>query len=70
MASRKLYIIDSQDGSSDGVLKNKDKVQLGRAWNQEAPVGTFISISLEDYWVISDEELKEYKQLKKQHEKI
>ena len=61
MATQGFFIIDNPDKTSDGVIKSKDKEVLGLAWQQEAPVGNFITGKLDGYWIITDEE---YKQLK------
>jgi hypothetical protein len=68
MASQKFFIIDNPNGDSDGIIQGRDKINIGRAWNQDAPDGKFINCTLQDYWIVSEEDYKEYKQLKKQHE--
>lgn len=62
MATQGFFIIDTDDGISDGLIKDKDKNIIGRAWQQEAPVGHFINGKLDGYWIITNDE---YKQLKK-----
>lgn len=69
MASQKFYIIDNPEGNSDGVIKDRNKDVVGYAYNQPAPVGSFINCSLDGHWIITDEELKEYKQLKNENNK-
>lgn len=65
MASQKFYIIDNPDGTSDGIIKDREKNQIGLAYQQEAPVGHYISCSLDGYWIVTDEDYKLIKQLKK-----
>ena len=69
MASAKFCIIDNPNGQSDGVIKDREKNVIGNAYNQTAPVGTFINCSLDGYWVITDEEYKEFNKLKKEYAK-
>ena len=68
MASRKFYIIDNTEGQSDGVIKNKNKEVVGYAYNQPAPIGSYIECGLDGYWIVSDEDYKLLKQ--KKNEKI
>jgi len=65
MATSKVHIIDTHDGISDGIVQTPDKRNIGRAWQQEAPIGYFITVSLEDHWIITDTEYKLFNQLKK-----
>lgn len=58
MATRKFHIVDTDDGISDGKISSPDKRPLGRAWQNDAPVGHFISGTLEGHWIITDEEYK------------
>lgn len=67
MATSRFYIIDTPEESTDGIIQTREKVNVGVAYSQEAPDGTFINCTLKDHWIITDEELKEYKQLKKEH---
>lgn len=67
MATQKFHIIDNKEDFSDGIIVGANKDKLGYAWQNEAPEGYFISGTLNDHWIITDEELKEYKQLKKEH---
>jgi len=62
MATQGFFITDTDDGISDGLIKDKDKNLIGRAWQQEAPVGHFINGKLEGYWIITNEEYKILKQ--------
>lgn len=66
MATSKFYIIDNPEGNSDGLIQTREKENVGYAYNQEAPVGMFINCSLENHWIITDEEYKLLKELKKQ----
>ena len=70
MSSRKFYIIDNPQGQSDGVIKNKNKELLGYAYDQPAPVGSYIECSLDGYWIVSDEDYKKLKKIKKNNVKI
>lgn len=65
MATQKFFIIDNTDGTSDGVIKDREKNEIGLAWQEEAPVGHYINCSLNGYWIISDEDYKKLKELKK-----
>lgn len=58
MATTKLFIIDTKDGISDGLAQTPDKKNIGRAYQQEAPDGYFITIKLEDHWIVTDEDYK------------
>lgn len=69
MATQKFHITDTNEEFADGTISSPDKRHLGYAWQNEAPIGYFITGKLEDHWIITEEELKEYKQLKKQHDK-
>lgn len=62
MSTSKFYIIDNANGDSDGIIQDREKRNIGRAWNQLAPNGTFINCTLEDYVIISKEEYKQLKQ--------
>jgi len=70
MATSKIHIIDTNDGISDGIVQTPDKRNIGRAWQNEAPVGHFISVSLEGHWIITDEEYKLLGLAKKQNLQI
>ena len=65
MASRKFYIIDNTQGESDGVIKNKNKEVVGYAYNQPAPVGSYIECSLDGHWIVTDEDYKLLNKYKK-----
>jgi len=65
MASQKFAIIDNPNGDSDGIIKGRDKQVIGRAWNQDAPNGKFINCTLQDYWIVSEEDYKLIKEYKK-----
>jgi len=65
MASQKFYVIDNHENNSDGIIKDREKNKIGLAWIQDAPDGHFINCSLDGYWIISEEDYKEYKTLKK-----
>ena len=65
MATRKFHIIDTEDGLSDGIIKSPDKRELGRAWQNEAPIGYFITGNLNNHWIITDEEYKLLNKAKK-----
>jgi hypothetical protein len=67
MSTQKFYIIDSHNEDSDGIIKDREKNEIGRAWNQLAPEGTFINCSLNGYWIISEEDYKLLKQVKKEN---
>jgi hypothetical protein len=56
MATRKFHITDSPDDIADGVISSPDKRSLGLAWQNDAPVGHFITGQLEGHWIITDEE--------------
>jgi hypothetical protein len=66
MATTKLFIIDTNDGISDGIAQTPEKKNIGRAYQSEAPNGYFITVKLENHWIITDEDYKqlnEYKRL-------
>ena len=65
MATSKFYIIDNPNGQSDGIVQTREKENIGFAYNQEAPVGTFINCSLDNHWIITDDEYKLLKEIKK-----
>ena len=65
MASQRFFIIDDAQGSADGLIQNTEKSNVGIAYNQGAPNGTFINCYLKEAWIITNEEYKEYKELKK-----
>lgn len=58
MATSKIHIIDTNDGISDGIAQTPEKKNIGRAYQSEAPNGYFITIKLEDHWIITDEDYK------------
>lgn len=64
MATSKLFITDTSDGISDGIVKNPDKEEVGRAWQHEAPVGNYIVVKLNNFWVVSEEDHKLIRQKK------
>ena len=65
MATSKLHIIDTHDGISDGIAQTPDKRNIGRAYQNEAPVGHFISVQLDGHWIITDDEYKLLNKIKK-----
>lgn len=65
MATSKLHIIDSNEENIDGAVYTPDKRKVGVAWQNDAPTGYFITLQLDNHWVITDEEYKLLKQLKK-----
>jgi hypothetical protein len=70
MATSRIHIIDTQDGISDGIVQTPDKRNIGRAWQNEAPVGHFITVSLEGHWIITEDEYKLLSKLKRENAKI
>lgn len=70
MATSKLHIIDTPDGISDGIAQTPDKRNIGRAYQNEAPVGYFITVQLEGHWIVTDEEYKLLSKLKRENAKI
>ncbi len=65
MATTRFYIIDNNEPNSDGVIKDREKNQIGLAWIQDAPNGKFINCTLQDYWIVSEEDYKLIKEYKK-----
>lgn len=65
MATQKLDIIDNHEDFSDGLVYTRDKELIGYAYQNEAPVGHYIAISLDNHWIITDEEYKLLKEAKK-----
>jgi hypothetical protein len=65
MATRNFFIIDNLHNTSDGVIKNPDKEEIGLAWQHEAPVGYYIKGVLKGYWIITDKEKKLLDKIKK-----
>jgi hypothetical protein len=70
MATSKIHIIDTHDGISDGIVQTPDKRNIGRAYQNEAPVGYFITVSLEGHWIITEDEYKLLSKLKRENAKI
>jgi len=64
MATQKFAIIDNNESSSDGIIQDREKNNVGLAWIQDAPNGHFINCSLDGYWIVSEEDYKKIKQLK------
>lgn len=58
MATTKIHIIDTEAESYDGLVQTPDKRNIGIAFQNEAPIGHFITVQLEDHWIITDEEYK------------
>ena len=69
MATQKVFIIDTHDGISDGIAQTPDKQNIGRAYQQEAPDGHFITIKLEGHWIVTDEDYKKLNEYKRQCKK-
>lgn len=69
MATSKLHIVDTNDGVSDGIASSPDKRTLGRAYQNDAPVGHFITVKLEGHWIITDDEYKLLNKAKKNENK-
>lgn len=65
MATTKLHIIDTHDGISDGIAQTPDKRNIGRAYQNEAPIGYYITVQLDDHWIITDEEYKLLNKIKR-----
>ncbi len=65
MASQKFFIIDNPNEDSDGIIQGRDKENIGRVWNQDAPDGKFINCTLEGYWIVSEKDYKLIKEYKK-----
>lgn len=69
MATSKIHIIDTEDGISDGIVQTPDKRNIGRAYQNEAPTGYFITVNLQDHWIITDEEYKLLSKVKRENAK-
>lgn len=67
MSTQKLYIVKNY-GESDGLVKTRDNVVIGEAWNKEGPEDKYITISLNKHWIITDEENKLLTKLKRNGE--
>jgi hypothetical protein len=65
MATSKLHIVDSNEENIDGVAYTPDKRKVGVAWQNEAPVGHYITVQLDNHWIITDDEYKLLNKLKK-----
>ena len=70
MATQKVFIIDTHDGISDGIAQTPDKQNIGRAYQQEAPDGHFITIKLEGHWIVTEEDYKLISKIKRENAKI
>lgn len=70
MATSKLHIIDTHDGISDGIAQTPDKRNIGRAYQNEAPVGYFITVQLDGHWIVTDEDYKLLSKIKRENAKI
>lgn len=68
LATGKIFVVKTM-GQGDGRATDREKRQLGPAYNQEAPDGHYIVIDLQGYKVVSDEYLKELRDYKKKYEK-
>jgi hypothetical protein len=68
MATQKIHVIDTELDTADGIVQTCDKRNIGLAWQNEAPDGHFITCQLEDHWIITDEEYKLLRKLKKTNE--
>jgi hypothetical protein len=64
MSTTKFYIVDDPNQPLAGIIKDREKNPIGRAYQQEAPEGHFINCSLDGYWIVSDEDYKKLKQIK------
>jgi hypothetical protein len=69
MATQKFHIINHNENGSDGVIKDKKKNKIGLVWLQDAPNGKFINCTLQDYWIVSEEDYKLIKEYKKHVQK-
>ena len=66
--TRSFHCVSNKDIDSvaDGTLRGKDKTILGVLYNKESPSGNkYLECKLEGFCIITNEEYKEYKQLKK-----
>ena len=69
MATQKFFIIKNTSGTSDGIVQMLDKGNIGSVYKYEAPDGHFFKVSLDAHWVITDEDYKLLRDLKKQNGK-
>lgn len=68
--TRGFFVVSGNDieTHADGTIRSKDKKELGTYYIKYAPSKSkYLLCELVDYCIITDEEYKEYKQLKKQH---
>lgn len=61
MATKKLYILDNPDVGADGLIKTREKVEVGEAWNREGPNQMYIECNLINHWIITEEEYNKLK---------
>lgn len=66
--TRSFFAVSGLDiqSEADGSIRGKDKTELGTFFIKPSPSGRkFLECKLQGYCIISDEEYKEYVQLKK-----
>jgi uncharacterized protein (DUF736 family) len=72
MSTQKFFVVpNTQTGKNkpNGIIKSKDKIELGIVYNNFAPDGRkYLTATLNGHWIITDEEMKLFKQLRKNHE--
>lgn len=65
MASSKFFIVEKENCAFDAVIQSLDKKDIGIVIQCEAPVGHYLKCNLDKHWIVTDEEYKLIKQLKK-----
>jgi hypothetical protein len=64
MATQKIHIIDTEAESYDGLVQTPTKENIGIAWQNDAPTGHFITVQLENHWIVTDEDYKLLRKIK------
>lgn len=65
MATRKFHITDTDREDADGIIQDREHNTIGLAWQNEAPVGHYITGQLDEHWIINEEDYQLLKQAKK-----
>lgn len=65
MASSKFFILEKEGSQYDAIIQSLDKQDIGTVTQHDAPVGNYLKCNLNGYWIISEEDYKKLKQIKK-----
>lgn len=66
-ATQKFHITDTERDDADGIIQDREHNHIGLAWQNEAPVGHYITGQLDGYWIISEADYKLFKELKNKY---